>query len=118
MALFGNIEIKKNEFVACEFADEYNIITGYRSSQFLGRKARAATLRLVFGGANATAKLKQWRDAADLGNSRGLILVGTTLEGIFGIEKIATVVSQEINGVITRLIIDISLVEDASQKVR
>lgn len=118
MALFGNIDIKKNELLSCEFSDEYNIITGYRSSQFLGRKARAGTLRLVFHGANAMARLKQWRDTADLGNPRGLILVGTTLEGIFGIEKIATVVRQEINGTITRLIIDVSLVEDASQKVR
>lgn len=117
MASFGDIDIKKREFLACDFNDEYNIITGYKSSQFLGRKARAATLRLVYLGVNSATLAKQWQTAANTGRARGLILVGTTLEGIFGIEKIASIVRQEINGVITRMVLEINLVEDAGQKV-
>lgn len=117
MAQFGDIIIYKHELISCSFNDEYNIITGYRSSQFLGRKARAATLRLSYLGARAKIRVRDWQRTADAGNSRGLILVGSTLEGIFGIEKISSVVRQEINGVITRMDIEVQLVEDASQKV-
>lgn len=117
MAFFGDIDIKKNELLACDFNDEYNIITGYRSSQFLGRKARSAILRLVYRGGNAATSAKQWQLAASTGRARGLSLVGTTLEGIFGIEKISSIVRQEINGVVTRMVLEINLVEDAGQKI-
>lgn len=120
MAFFGDINILPSELVSCEMADEFNIITGYRSSQFLGRKARAATLRIIYNGVTATQKVKQWTDAANLGTSRGFGfgLTGTNLEGIFSISKINKVYSKEINGVIYRMAIDVELVEDASQKVR
>jgi hypothetical protein len=86
MAFFGTITIHDQELISCEFADEYNIITGFRSSQFLGRKARAAKLRLNFNGANSRQRVKLWRDAADLGTARGFGFgqPGTDLEGIFG----------------------------------
>jgi hypothetical protein len=118
MALYGDIDISREELLSCEFNDEYNIITGYRSSQFLGRKARSATMRINYKGGNAQLKADKWKNAADLGNARGLILVGNTLEGIFGISKIATIIRQEIRGVITRIVLEIQLVEDAGQKVR
>lgn len=120
MSYFGNIPIADDEFVSFETADEYNIVTGNRSSQFLGRKARAAKLRLVFNGLTAKVKLKRWKDAASLGTTRGLGLgkTGGDLEGIFGIQKIDTVYSKVINGNITRLIVDVNMLEDASQKVR
>lgn len=118
MALYGDIDITRSELLSCEFNDEYNIITGYRSSQFLGRKARSATLRINYRGNTAQLKTEKWKNAADLGNSRGLILVGNTLEGIFGISKITTVIRQEVRGVITQIILEIQLIEDASQKVR
>lgn len=117
MALFGDIIILKKELISCSFNDEYNIITGYRSSQFLGRKARSATLRLSFLGSNAKRRVGDWERTANAGSSRGLILVGSELEGIFGIQKISSLVRQEINGVITRMDIEVQLVEDASQKV-
>lgn len=98
--------------------DEYNIVTGSRSAQFLGRKARSAVMRVSYIGGNAREKLRAWQDLADTGVPRGLILVGSRAEGIFAVQRVQTRFKQEINGVITQIIADIDFVEDGAQQLR
>lgn len=118
MALFGDLLIPKNQLVSWTSKDEYNIVTGSRSSQFLGRKSRTGVLRISYRGGNSRQKVQVWQDIADTGIPRGLILVGSKVEGIFGISTIDILFKQEINSVITRMVIDVNLVEDSGQQIR
>ena len=99
---WGTYIIREEELVGLEIDTSYNIVSGVSSSQFLGRSAQSAKLRLIITN-RVLASLQQIEEIADSGRSRGLdvSLSDKSLQGIFACTAIKKTLERNVLGQIS-----------------
>lgn len=117
--LWGDFIIEPKMLVSMEVSASYRVVSGVKSSQFLGRKGKTAKLRLILTGRSVLSKIQILESQIEAGNARGLDadFASERLEGLFAVVDWTKTLVQNIKGTVTRATIELEMIEDRGQRV-